>query len=77
MPRIRAYRLSCDQCELLSICGVPCHERGCPNTNARFDRDLDRWVKQYDCDECGQTLDVGDPCCGFDDEEIEVEYDAG
>ena len=27
----RRVRLYCDQCEMLSINGVPCHEQGCPN----------------------------------------------
>lgn len=25
------YRVRCSQCAATCICGVPCHERGCPN----------------------------------------------
>ena len=26
------WRVRCSQCQALVINGVPCHERGCPNT---------------------------------------------
>jgi len=26
-----AVCVRCSQCEALVICGVPCHEKGCPN----------------------------------------------
>lgn len=26
--------MSCDQCQMLCINGVPCHEMGCPNANS-------------------------------------------
>lgn len=56
-------RLSCDQCEMLAINGVPCHERGCPNMGARWDSERGEWVKQRECRECGMTVDADDPCC--------------
>lgn len=56
-------RLYCDCCELLSINGVACRERGCPNVGARWDRDGELWVRQRECFECGCTVDHGDPCC--------------
>jgi len=53
----------CDQCEMLSINGVACHERGCPNANARYDREHDEWVKQRKCFTCGSAVDHDDLCC--------------
>jgi rubrerythrin len=48
-------RWHCDQCEALSINGVPCHEHGCPN-------------RSWECPECGEmkshTEDFCD-CLGF------------
>ncbi|MFN0317542.1 MAG: hypothetical protein ACKVQA_21160 [Burkholderiales bacterium] len=29
------WRQKCDQCQMLSINGVPCHEIGCPNAKKR------------------------------------------
>jgi hypothetical protein len=64
-------RLSCDQCEMLAINGVPCHERGCPNMGARWDSERGEWVKQRECRECGMTVDADDPCCSapFEDDD--------
>ena len=43
--------MKCDQCEMLSINGIACHETGCPNEgNAWIEGE---WVKQYECPECG------------------------
>lgn len=47
--------MRCDQCEMVSINGVPCHERGCPNTNARYDDG--EWTPQTKCRECGLMVD--------------------
>lgn len=55
--------INCDQCELLTINGVLCHENGCPNTHSRFDVDSGEWVKQRECFECGCTVNADDPCC--------------
>ncbi len=57
-----AGRVSCDQCEMLSINGVACHERGCPNIGARWDKEQGEWIKQYECRECGFTVDKGYSC---------------
>lgn len=56
-------KISCDQCQMLSINGVACHETGCPNTNARWDVENQCWVKQRECFTCGCTIDADDPCC--------------
>jgi hypothetical protein len=53
--------MHCDQCAMATINGVPCHERGCPNLNARWDGE--QWIQQATCRECGYTVDVGDECC--------------
>lgn len=57
MPRIRAIKLSCDQCQMLSINGVACHETGCPNAGARYDAAAGQWIKQAVCSTCGYTVD--------------------
>lgn len=49
--------MKCDQCEMVSINGVPCHETGCPNTRARYDEDTGAWVQQAECPECGCLID--------------------
>lgn len=53
--------MHCDQCEMLSINGVPCHETGCPNSRSRWDGE--RWIKQRECFECGCAIDADEPCC--------------
>jgi len=62
-------RVNCDQCEMLSINGIPCHEQGCPNSNSRWDADSQSWIKQRECRECGGTVDADDPCCNAPFEE--------
>lgn len=57
----RRVRVHCDQCEMLSINGVACHETGCPNMGARWDGD--GWVRQRKCFDCGCAVDRDDPCC--------------
>ena len=64
-------RLHCDQCEMLSINGYPCHETGCPNANSRWDRNAQQWVKQRTCFDCGCTIDADDPCCSEPIQEAE------
>lgn len=55
--------VSCDQCAMVSINGVACHETGCANMGARWDTDIAGWVKQYVCRDCGCKVDVGAQCC--------------
>lgn len=33
-----AWRVRCSQCDAMVINGVPCHETGCPNVEARSER---------------------------------------
>jgi hypothetical protein len=61
-------RMHCDECEMLSINGVPCHETGCPNSGARWDAETGDWIKQRTCRECGCTVDADDPCCSAEQE---------
>lgn len=56
-------RFRCDQCEAAMINGVFCHEHGCPNRSARYDRESETWVKQTECRECGNMVDDGGECC--------------
>jgi hypothetical protein len=58
--------LNCDQCEMLSINGIACHERGCPNMGARWDGQ--QWIKQRTCFECGCTVDADSECCSAEPE---------
>jgi len=68
--RVSAYApVRCDQCEMVSINGVACHEMGCPNRNARRDLDTGEWVRQYTCFTCGFQADNGTVCCS-DEEEL-------
>jgi hypothetical protein len=60
-------RVSCPDCQMLSIQGVPCHEQGCPNQGARWDSDSGNWVEQRKCFECGSTVDAEDPCCSAEE----------
>lgn len=57
----------CDQCDDRRINGIPCHEQGCPNDGAIWDKDSREWIKQRECRECGSTVDRDDPCCSVDD----------
>jgi hypothetical protein len=70
-------RITCDQCELLAINGVCCHETRCPNMGARWDAENREWIKQRECFDCGCTVDADDPCCSapFEDDEPEPEDD--
>lgn len=63
--------MKCDQCEMLSINGVPCHETGCPNARSRWDEESQTSVKQRKCFECGCTVDADDPCCSAPVEDSE------
>lgn len=62
----RAPEVTCDQCQMLAINGVACHERGCPNMGARWDQPTQTWIKQRECFDCGCTVDADQPCCTND-----------
>lgn len=68
--------MKCNQCEMLSINGVACHEHGCPNANKVW-RDGE-WVREYECPECGQTYlerSEANDCCN-DMDWADQDYDA-
>ena len=35
----------CNQCDSMTINGVYCHERGCPNTDKIWDPEEEEWVE--------------------------------
>lgn len=39
--------MNCDQCEMLSINGVPCHETGCPNEQAELERTIEEYIDKH------------------------------
>ena len=39
-------RIKCNQCQMLSINGVPCHETGCPNSNKVWSIEENDWIEQ-------------------------------
>ena len=67
--------ISCNQCNMLAINGVPCHETGCPNERKTWDSENEVWVKMYTCIECGSEYEDEDEaynCCNpehWDDHE--------
>ncbi len=47
--------IKCDQCQMLSIDGLPCHETGCPNSRRLWDEQNQTWAVipqegEYDSD---------------------------
>jgi hypothetical protein len=61
----------CDQCEMLSINGHPCHETGCPNSYKTWVPERQEWVRFVECRACGCDAEVG-TVCGCD-EPLEME----
>jgi hypothetical protein len=49
-------KVKCDQCEMLRIQGIPCHETGCPNERKTWDPIEQRWQGSYKCWECGEDI---------------------
>lgn len=54
--------MHCDQCEMLSIQGVPCHETGCPNARKTWVPERQAWVLFVPCFECGFDVEAGEMC---------------
>ena len=52
--------MRCDQCEMLSINGVACHETGCPNSGKRYA--YGAWIRVVECRECGCEVEEGETC---------------
>lgn len=53
----------CDQCQMLNINGVNCHEQGCPNKNAHWSQEREQWIHYFECGECGDQIEVGESLC--------------
>ena len=63
--------MHCDQCEMVSINGVACHEFGCPNRYKEWDPEDKTWDETFECCECGQMhddIDEADRCCAERDD---------
>ncbi len=58
----KLVRIHCDSCEMLSICGTPCHETGCPNVGAIYDTREERWIRYRECFYCGCDCEIGTDC---------------
>ena len=54
--------MRCNQCEMLSINGIPCHETGCPNARKTWDKEREDWILYVDCFDCGYPVEVGTVC---------------
>lgn len=63
--------ITCNQCELLAINGIACHETGCPNTGSRWDAESREWIKQRKCFDCGCTVDADESCCSGEPSDTE------
>jgi hypothetical protein len=53
---------ACDQCAMLTIKGVTCHDLRCPNFRSRWDAETGTWIKQRTCAECGYAYDADEMC---------------
>lgn len=64
--------MNCNQCEMLSINGVACHETGCPNSRKTWDAKRGEWLRLVECSECGYEYFDGDTheCEVWSDAEI-------
>jgi len=54
--------MKCDQCEMLSINGVTCHEIGCPNSKKTWVEERQEWVLFIECFVCGYEVEEGETC---------------
>ena len=59
-PDEQEETVSCDQCQMLSINGVACHEHGCPNQAKVFEDG--EWIKYRECFESGCDVRDGENC---------------
>ena len=66
--------MTCNQCEMLSINGLACHETGCPNAKKEWDKDRQEWIAFVDCFTCGYPVEVG-TACNCQDEDCDAKED--
>jgi hypothetical protein len=62
--------MRCDQCQILSINGLACHEIGCPNTWKTWIEDRQEWVFVLRCFYCGFPVEEGTICSCRDKETV-------
>ena len=63
--------MRCDQCQMLSINGIPCHETGCPNSRKTWIEERGEWVLFVECRICEGDVEVGTVCeCQNEREEL-------
>lgn len=68
--------MNCDQCQMVSINGVACHEIGCPNANKVWRDGI--WLSTHACPECGSVYDDYDDmarCCTDTESHLEQSED--
>lgn len=61
---IFGIKKTCNQCEVLIINGLFCHETGCPNSKKKWVNG--EWVKFVKCFECGFEVEEGTECNCFE-----------
>jgi hypothetical protein len=59
--KAKREKVSCDQCSMISINGVACHESGCPNQRKTWVGGRG-WVRFIECRECGADVEEGEVC---------------
>ncbi len=57
-----AQAIRCDNCNMMMIQGVPCHEQSCPNAGKKWDVIRECWNWWVDCSECGSEIKEGESC---------------
>lgn len=61
----KSHPVTCDQCQLLAINGLTCHEQGCPNAKKTWI--IGRgWIRFLPCFVCGCDVEEGEVCCSMD-----------
>ena len=61
----------CEQCEALSICGVPCHETGCPDSHLH---PFTGAMMPVECKDCGCEFIPDEPHQAFCDDSCVANY---
>lgn len=53
---------TCDQCQVIMINGLFCHESGCVNSHKTYNHTERRWVEYIACSQCGYDVELGEVC---------------
>ena len=54
--------MNCDNCQMISINGMACHETGCHNSRATWNKDREQWIHYVECFDCGESVERGEAC---------------